>query len=92
MLCSYSYRLVDVSLAEDETFYHTIEPSEQTTYNMSISNPTPGPADLVSDIFSMAVEGVPPIGVLVYSLLVTIHQFLTPHQCRYKAEKVLICI
>ena len=51
--------LVDVSLAEDETFYHTIEPSEQTTYNMSISNPTPGPADLVSDIFSMSVEGVP---------------------------------
>ena len=51
--------LVDVSLAEDETFYHTIEPSEQTTYNMSISNPTPGPADLVSDIFSLAVEGVP---------------------------------
>jgi len=50
--------LVDVSLADDETFYHTIEPSEQTTYNMSISNPTPGPADLVSDIFSLTVEGV----------------------------------
>jgi len=51
--------LVEVSLADSETFYHTIEPSEQTTYNMTISNPTPGPAELVSDIFSLAIEGVP---------------------------------
>ena len=51
--------LVDVSLSDSETFYHTIEPSEQTTYNMTISNPTPGPADLVADIFSLAIEGVP---------------------------------
>ncbi|MBT3357550.1 MAG: hypothetical protein HN534_03755 [Euryarchaeota archaeon] len=51
--------LVEVSLASDETYYHTIEPGEQTTYNMTISNPTPGPADLVSDTFTVTMEGVP---------------------------------
>jgi uncharacterized membrane protein len=51
--------LVEVSLAGDETYYHTIEPGEQTTYNMTISNPTPGPAELVSDTFTVTMDGVP---------------------------------
>ena len=51
--------LVDVSLAETETYYHTIEPGQQTTYNMTISNPTPGPAELVADTFTVTMNGVP---------------------------------
>ena len=51
--------LVDVSLTETETYYHTIEPGEQTLYNLTISNPTPGPAELVSDTFTVTMEGVP---------------------------------
>ena len=51
--------LVEVALAETETYYHTIEPGEQTLYNMTISNPTPGPAELVADTFTVTMEGVP---------------------------------
>jgi len=51
--------LVEVDLTETETYYHTIEPGQQTLYNMTISNPTPGPAELVSDTFSVSLEGVP---------------------------------
>ena len=51
--------LVAVDLAEDETFYHTIEPGQQTTYNMTISNPTPGPAELVADSYTVSLLGVP---------------------------------
>jgi len=51
--------LVEVALTETETYYHTIEPGEQTTYNMTISNPTPGPAELVADTFTVTMEGVP---------------------------------
>ncbi len=51
--------LVEVSLTETETYYHTIEPGEQTLYNLTISNPTPGPAELVSDTFTVTMEGVP---------------------------------
>jgi len=51
--------LVDVSFTEFETYYHTIEPGEQTMYNMTISNPTPGPIDLVSDTFTVTLQGVP---------------------------------
>ena len=51
--------LVEVDLTETETYYHTIEPGEQTLYNMTISNPTPGPAELVSDTFTVTLEGVP---------------------------------
>ena len=51
--------LVEVDLTETETYYHTIEPGEQTLYNMTISNPTPGPTELVSDTFTVTLEGVP---------------------------------
>ena len=51
--------LVEVALAGDETYYHTIQLGEQTTYNMTISNPTPGPAELVSDTFTVTMDGVP---------------------------------
>ena len=51
--------LVEVSLTETETFYHTIEPGQQTTYNLTISNPTPGPAELVADTFTVTLNGVP---------------------------------
>ena len=45
--------------AEAETFYHTIQPGELTTFNISIANPTPGPAELVKDTFTVTMEGVP---------------------------------
>ena len=51
--------LVEVAFTETETFYHTIEPGQQTTYNMTISNPTPGPAELVADSFTVTMAGVP---------------------------------
>ena len=51
--------LVEVALTETETFYHTIEPGQQTTYNMTISNPTPGPAELVADTYTVYLSGVP---------------------------------
>ena len=51
--------LGEVALGETETYYHTIEPSGQTMFNMSISNPTPGPVELVSDTFFVSMEGVP---------------------------------
>ena len=51
--------IVEVALAEFETFYHTIQPGQQTTYNMTISNPTPGPPDLVSDTYTVSLLGVP---------------------------------
>ena len=51
--------IVDLNLNEFETFYHTIEPSQQTTFNFSISNPTPGPPELVADTYSVTMNGVP---------------------------------
>ncbi|HIH80752.1 MAG TPA: hypothetical protein HA303_05985 [Candidatus Thalassarchaeaceae archaeon] len=51
--------LVEVAFTETETFYHTIEPGQQTTYNLTISNPTPGPAELVADSFTVTMAGVP---------------------------------
>ena len=44
---------------EAETYYHTIQPSELTTFNITIANPTPGPAELVQDTFTVTVDGVP---------------------------------
>ena len=44
---------------ETETFYHTIFPGELTTYNMTIANPTPGPAELVKDTFTVTMSGIP---------------------------------
>jgi uncharacterized membrane protein len=50
---------VDIELADGETYYHVIEPGEQTLYNMTINNTTPGPIDLVADTFSVNLSGVP---------------------------------
>ena len=50
---------VDVELADDETYYHVIEPGEQTLYNLTVNNSTPGPIDLVSDTFAVNLSGVP---------------------------------
>ncbi|MDP6899792.1 MAG: CARDB domain-containing protein [Candidatus Thalassarchaeaceae archaeon] len=50
---------VDIELAEGETYYHVIEPGEQTMYNLTINNTTPGPIDLVADTFSVNLSGVP---------------------------------
>ncbi|MEC7142169.1 MAG: hypothetical protein VXW30_01135 [Candidatus Thermoplasmatota archaeon] len=50
---------VEVGLQEGETFYHVIEPSEQTMYNLTVNNTTPGPPDLVADTFSINLSGIP---------------------------------
>lgn len=50
---------VDVFLAPGETYYHVIEPGEQTMYNLTLNNTTPGPTDLVADTFSANLSGVP---------------------------------
>jgi hypothetical protein len=50
---------VDVELALGETFYHVIEPGEQTLYNMTMNNSTPGDIDLVADTYGINVSGVP---------------------------------
>jgi hypothetical protein len=50
---------VDVEFQDGETFYHVIEPGEQTIYNMSMNNSTPGPKDLVADTFGLNLSGVP---------------------------------
>ena len=50
---------VDVELAEDETYYHVIEPGEQTIYNLTVNNSTPGPIDLSRRHFSVNLSGVP---------------------------------
>jgi len=50
---------VDVELDNGETFYHVIEPGEQTTFNMTLNNSTPGDKDLVADTYGLNVSGVP---------------------------------
>jgi len=50
---------VDVEFQDGETFYHVIEPGEQTIYNMTMNNSTPGPKDLVADTFGLNISGVP---------------------------------
>ena len=45
---------VDVFLEDgDADWLHVIEPGEETMFNMTINNTTPGPIDLVADIFSL---------------------------------------
>ena len=44
---------------DSETFYHTIYPGDLTTFNMTISNPTPGPEELVKDKFKLVLDGIP---------------------------------
>ncbi len=50
---------VDVMLEDDETYYHVIEPGEQTIYNLTVNNTTPGPVELVADTYSVNISGVP---------------------------------
>ncbi|GIR75382.1 MAG: hypothetical protein CM15mP78_00810 [Candidatus Poseidoniales archaeon] len=50
---------VDVDFDEGETFYHVIEPGQQTIYNMTMNNSTPGPKDLVADTYGLNISGVP---------------------------------
>ena len=50
---------VDVDFDDGETFYHVIEPGEQTIYNLTMNNSTPGPKDLVADSYGLNITGVP---------------------------------
>ena len=50
---------VDVELDIGETYYHVIEPGEQTIFNMTLNNSTPGDKDLVADTYGINVSGVP---------------------------------
>ena len=50
---------VDVDFDLGETFYHVIEPGEQTIYNLTMNNSTPGPKDLVADTYMLNITGVP---------------------------------
>jgi uncharacterized membrane protein len=50
---------VDVDFQLGETFYHVIEPGEQTIYNLTMNNSTPGPKDLVADTYGLNISGVP---------------------------------
>ena len=50
---------VDVELELGETFYHVIEPGEQTLYNLTMNNSTPGDIDLVADTYGLNITGVP---------------------------------
>jgi len=50
---------VDVEFDEGETYYHVIEPGEQTLYNLTINNTTPGPKDLVADTYNLNLSGMP---------------------------------
>ena len=50
---------VDVELDLGETFYHVIEPGEQTVFNMTVNNSTPGDIDLVADTYGLNITGVP---------------------------------
>lgn len=50
---------VDVEFDVGETYYHVIEPGEQTIYNLTINNTTPGPKDLVADTYNLNLSGMP---------------------------------
>ena len=50
---------VDVEFDVGETFYHVIEPGQQTIYNLTMNNSTPGPSDLVADTYGVNISGVP---------------------------------
>ena len=50
---------VDVEFDDGETYYHVIEPGEQTIYNLTINNTTPGPKDLVADTYNLNITGMP---------------------------------
>ena len=50
---------VDVEFDEGETYYYVIEPGEQTIYNLTINNTTPGPKDLVADTYNLNLTGMP---------------------------------
>ena len=50
---------VDIEFDEGETYYHVIEPGEQTIFNLTINNTTPGPKDLVADTYNLNLTGMP---------------------------------
>ena len=50
---------VDIEFDEGETYYHVIEPGEQTLFNLTINNTTPGPKDLVADTYNLNLSGIP---------------------------------
>ncbi len=50
---------VDIEFETGETYYHVIEPGEQTIYNLTINNTTPGPKDLVADTYNLNITGMP---------------------------------
>jgi uncharacterized membrane protein len=50
---------VDIEFGPAETYYHVIEPGEQTAFNLTLNNSTPGPTDLVADTYSLNLSGVP---------------------------------
>ncbi|HIF45727.1 MAG TPA: hypothetical protein EYQ73_02885 [Candidatus Poseidoniales archaeon] len=50
---------VDIEFDDGETYYHVIEPGEQTIYNLTINNTTPGPKDLVADTYNLNLTGIP---------------------------------
>ena len=50
---------VDIEFETGETYYHVIEPGEQTIYNLTINNTTPGPKDLVADTYNLNITGLP---------------------------------
>ena len=52
--------IVDIFFQTGETFFHEIEPGEQTTFNLTVNNSTPGPPDIVADSYLLTLEGVPP--------------------------------
>ena len=51
--------IVDVTFQPGETYFHEIEPGEQTMYNLTVNNSTPGPSDIVADSYTLTLEGVP---------------------------------
>ena len=50
---------VDIEFGPAETYYHVIEPGEQTAFNLTLNNSTPGPTDLVADTYALNLSGVP---------------------------------
>tara|TARA_B100001115_G_C15848584_1_gene429512 strand:- start:13304 stop:18346 length:5043 start_codon:yes stop_codon:yes gene_type:complete len=51
--------IVDINFQPGETYFHEIEPGEQTMYNLTVNNSTPGPSEIVADTYRITLEGVP---------------------------------
>ena len=50
---------VDVEFEVGETYYHVIQPGQQTQFNLTVNNSTPGPVDLVADTYSLSLNNIP---------------------------------